>query len=61
MLIASLVLHQVKEVGTVTQKEINSKCRTLAYIGIILTILGLVMVMILHLLYSVKDIGFQMQ
>ena len=48
MLIASLVLHQVKEVGTVTQKEINSECRTLAYIGIILTILGLVMVTILH-------------
>ena len=48
-LIASLVLHQVKEVSTeVTQKEINSECRTLAYIGIILTILGLVMVTILH-------------
>ena len=25
MLIASLVLHQVKEVGTFTQKEINSE------------------------------------
>ena len=36
-LIASLVLHQVKEVGTeVNQKEINSECRTLAYIGITL-------------------------
>ena len=42
----SLVLHQVKEVGTVMQKEISSECRTLAYI--ILTILGLVMVTILH-------------
>ena len=42
MLIVSLVLHQVKEVSTVTQKEINSECRTLAYIGIVLTILGLV-------------------
>ena len=31
MLIASLVIHLVKEVGTVTQKEINSECRTLAY------------------------------
>ena len=41
MLIASLVLHQVKEVGAVTQKEINSECRTLTYMGIILTILGL--------------------
>ena len=44
-----MVLHQVKEVGTeVTQKEINSECRTLAYIGIILTILGLAMFAILH-------------
>ena len=48
MLIASLVLHQVKEVGTVTQKEINSECRTLAYIGIALTVLGLAMDAILH-------------
>ena len=48
MLIASLVLHQVKEVDTVTQKEINSECRTLSNIGVILTILGLVMVTILH-------------
>ena len=49
MLIASLILHQVKEVGAeLTQKEINSECRTLAHIGIILTILGLVMVTILH-------------
>ena len=49
MLIASLVLHQAKEVGAeVTQKEVNSECKTLAYIGITLTILGLVMVTILH-------------
>ena len=48
MLIASLVLHEIKEVGTVTQKEINSECRTLVYIGIILRILGLVIVTILH-------------
>ena len=47
-LIASLVLHQVKEVGAVMQKEINSECRTLAYISLVLTILGLVMVAILH-------------
>ena len=47
-LIAGLVLHQIKEVGGLTQKEINSEWRTLAYIGIILTILGLVMVTILH-------------
>ena len=32
-LIASLILHQVKEVGAeVTQKESNSECRTLGYI-----------------------------
>ena len=48
MLIASLVLHQVKEVGIVTQKEINTECKTLNYIGLVLTILGLVMVVILH-------------
>ena len=30
------------------QKEINSECRTLAYICLVLTILGLVMVTILH-------------
>ena len=48
MLIASLVLHQVKEVGTVTQKEITSEYRTLAYISLVLTILGLVMAAIFH-------------
>ena len=48
MLIASLVLHQVKKVGTVMQKEINPECRTLAYIILVLTILGLTMVAILH-------------
>ena len=43
MLIASLVLQQVKEVGREMQHN-NSECRTLAYIGIILTILSLVLV-----------------
>ena len=48
-LIASLVLHQVKEVGAeVTPKETNSECRTLPYIGITLTILSLAMVTFLH-------------
>ena len=46
-LVASLVLHQVKEVGT-TSRETNSECTTLAYIGIILTILSLIMVTFLH-------------
>ena len=45
-LIASLVLHQVKEVGTIS-KETNSECTTLAYTGIILTILSLIIAMFL--------------
>ena len=28
MLITSLVLHQVKEVGAVTQEEVNAECKT---------------------------------
>ena len=47
-LIASLVLHQVKEVAAVMQKEINFECKTLAYISLILMILGPVMIAILH-------------
>ena len=46
-LIASLVLHQVKEVGAISGGT-NSKCTTLAYIGIILTILSLIIVMFLN-------------
>ena len=47
MLIASLVLHQAKEVGT-TSRETNSECTTLAYIGIISTIRSLIIVTFLH-------------
>ena len=47
VLIASLVLCQAKEVGTIPE-ETNSKCTTLAHIGIILTILSLIMVKFLH-------------
>ena len=47
MLITSLVLHQIKEVGTASQ-ETNPECTTLAYIGIILTILILIVVTFLH-------------
>ena len=42
-LIASSVLHQVKEVSTIS-KETNTECTTLAYIGIILKILSLIIV-----------------
>ena len=48
MLMDSLVLHQMKEVGAVTQKQINTECKTLTCISLALTILGLVMVAILH-------------
>ena len=37
-LVVSLVLHQVKGVS-ITSGETNTKCTTLVYIGIILTIL----------------------
>ena len=47
VLIASLVLQQVKEVGAETQQA-NFECRNLAYIGIILTILSLILVTFLH-------------
>ena len=48
MLIASLVLLQVKEVGAVMYKEINSECKMLTCISLVLTVLGLVMIAILH-------------
>ena len=47
VLIASLVFHQVKDIS-ITSGETNSKCTTLAYIEIILTILSLIIVMFLH-------------
>ena len=48
MLVTSLALQQVKEVGTVTQKEVNTEYENLTYISLALTIFGLVMVAILH-------------
>ena len=42
------LIHHVKEVGAVTQKKINTECKTLTYISLLLTILDLVMVAILH-------------
>ena len=47
MLIVRLVLHQVQEVGA-TSRETNSECTALAYIGIILTVLSLIIVTFLH-------------
>ena len=47
-LMASLVLHQIEDVGAVTQKEVNIECKTLTYRCLALTILGLVILAILH-------------
>ena len=41
-LVAGLVLHMVKEVEANSNPEgTNYECRTLAYVGIILTVLGI--------------------
>ena len=48
-LVASLILHKIKEVEVnSSSKETNSKCKTLAYIGIILTVVSLIIVTFLH-------------
>ena len=47
MLITSLILHKIKDVEA-SSNETNSECKTLAYIGIILTILSLMIVTFLH-------------
>ena len=48
-LVASLILHKIKEVeASSSSKETSSECRTLAYIGIILTVLSLIIVTFLH-------------
>ena len=45
ILITSLVLHKIKEVSASSK---DSECKTLAYIGIILTILSLIIVTFLY-------------
>ena len=48
-LVASLILHKIKEVeANSNPEEINSKCRTLTYIGLIPTLLSMVIVVFLH-------------
>ena len=48
-LIASLILHKIKEVeSNSTSEGTNSECKALAYIGIILTVLSLIIVTFLH-------------
>ena len=48
-LIASLILHKIKEVeANSNPEETNYECKTLAYVGIILTLLSSLIVMFLH-------------
>ena len=48
-LVTSLILHKIKEVEAYSTSEgTNSECKTLAYIGIILTVLSLIIVTFLH-------------
>ena len=51
MLVASLILHKIKEVeaNPNSNPETNNyECRTLAYVGIILTVLSMTIVIFLH-------------
>ena len=48
-IIASLLLHKAKELEAITSTERdNSECGTLAYIGIALTLLSMLIVILLH-------------
>ena len=48
-LIASLILHKIKEVEANSNPEgTNYECRTLVYVGIILTVLRMIIVTFLH-------------
>ena len=48
-LVASLILHKIKEVeANSNPEEANSRCGTLTYVGIILTVLSMVIVVFLH-------------
>ena len=62
-LVASLALHQIKEVSANSRGTNPTECTTLAYIGIILTILSLILVTYLHFRHQdcAKVTGFLMQ
>ena len=48
-LVAGLILHKIKEVeANSNPKGTYYECRTLAYIGIILTVLSLIIITFLH-------------
>ena len=64
-IVASLILHKIKEVeanSNPNPKRNNYECRTLAYVGIILTALSMIIVIFLHFENQdyVEDIDFQM-
>ena len=47
--VTSLILHKIKEAeASSSSKDTNSKCKTLANIGIVLTVLSLIIVTFLH-------------
>ena len=51
IIIASLILHKTKEVEANSNSNIetnNHECRTLAYIGMVLTVLSMITVIFLH-------------
>ena len=59
-LVASLILHKMKEVEANSSSErTNSECKTLAYIGIILTVLSLIIVTFLHYRKSRLSKGYK--
>ena len=48
-LVTSLILHKIKEVEANSSSEgANSKCKSLSYMGIILTVLSLIIFTFLH-------------
>ena len=48
-IIESLILQKIKEVEAITPtKSDNTECQTLAYIGIALTLLSMMIVILLH-------------
>ena len=48
-LVASSILHKIKEVeASSSSEETSSECKTLGYIGIIFTVLSLIIVTFLH-------------
>ena len=49
MLVASLILHKIKEVEANSNSEgTNYECRSLAYVGIIFTVLSMIIVTFIH-------------